>query len=58
MAIAVALTGATILEAAQALAPQIHAAADEIEQGRCLPPPLVQAMKQAGVFRMPMPRPD
>lgn len=56
MAIAEALTGTTILEAVRALAPQIRAAADEIEQGRSLPPPLVQAMKQAGVFRMPMPR--
>jgi len=46
----------TIVEAALALGPQIRAAADEIEQGRRLPLPLVQAMKEAGVFRMTMPR--
>src|SRR5689334_18733461 len=50
------LTGADILEAVHALAPQIRAAAEEIEQGRRLPLHLVQAMRQAGVFRMPMPR--
>lgn len=56
MAISVRLTGDDVLEAAKALAPQIKAAADEIERGRRLPLTLVQAMKQAGVFRMPMPR--
>lgn len=56
MAVAEGLTGTTILEAARALAPQIRAADDEIEEGRRLPLPLVQAMKQAGIFRMPMPR--
>jgi alkylation response protein AidB-like acyl-CoA dehydrogenase len=50
------LTGEEILAAARALAPQIRAAADEIEQGRRLPLSLVQAMKEAGIFRMPMPR--
>ena len=50
------LTGDAILAAARALLPQIRAAADEIEQGRRLPLPLVQAMKDAGIFRMPMPR--
>src|SRR5436190_17226152 len=50
------LTGSEILDAARALAPQVRAVADEIEQGRRLPLPLVQAMKDAGVFRMPMPR--
>ena len=57
MAISENLTGSDILEAARALAPQIRAAADEIERGRRLPLPLVQAMKEAGIFRMPMPRP-
>src|SRR6185295_9422066 len=56
VAIAEGVTGTTILEATRALAPQIRAAADEIERERRLPLPLVQAMKQAGIFRMPMPR--
>src|SRR5205814_148252 len=56
MAISESLTGAEILDAARALEPQIRAADDEIEQGRRLPLPLVQAMKEAGIFRMPMPR--
>ena len=45
-----------IVEAALALGPQIRAAAGEIEEGRRLPMPIVQAMKGAGVFRMTMPR--
>ena len=45
-----------IVEAALALGPQIRAAVDEMEQGRHLPPALVEAMQQAGVFRMTMPR--
>ena len=45
-----------IVEAARALGPQIRAAVEEMEQGRHLPAPLVQAMQQAGVFRMTMPR--
>jgi indole-3-acetate monooxygenase len=48
-------TGATILDAARALAPQIRGAAEEIERERRLPLPLVQAMKDAGIFRMAMP---
>src|SRR4051794_24725704 len=56
MAVSENMTGADILAAAKALAPQIRAAADEIEAGRRLLLPLVQAMKDAGVFRMPMPR--
>lgn len=56
MAVSENLTGSDILDAARALAPQIRAAADEIERERRLPLPLVQAMKGAGIFRMPMPK--
>jgi len=45
-----------ILRAAIALAPKIMAAADEIEQGRHLPKPIVDGLKDAGVFGMAMPR--
>ncbi|HKA54097.1 MAG TPA: acyl-CoA dehydrogenase family protein [Candidatus Binatia bacterium] len=45
-----------ILSAATALAPMIHECREEIERGRRLPLPLVDALKQAGVFRMTMPR--
>ena len=45
-----------IVAAALALGPQIRAAADEIEQGRRLPLPIVQAMKEAGVFRVVLSR--
>ncbi|HEU0157420.1 MAG TPA: acyl-CoA dehydrogenase family protein [Stellaceae bacterium] len=45
-----------ILHAAIALAPQIRAASDAIEQGRRLPPRLAAAMKEAGIFGMVMPR--
>jgi len=44
------------LPAAIALAPAIRALGDEIEQGRRLPASLVQAMKDAGIFGMAMPR--
>lgn len=46
----------SILSAAVALTPMIHACREEIERGRRLPLPLVDALKQAGVFRMTMPR--
>lgn len=42
--------------AARALAPAIRAAAPEIERERRLPEAIVKGMKQAGVFRMTMPR--
>jgi len=47
---------ARTLDAARALAPKVRAAADEIEQGRRLPPHLVREMQRAGMFRMAMPR--
>ncbi|MGE3909531.1 MAG: acyl-CoA dehydrogenase family protein [Chloroflexota bacterium] len=56
MTISESLTGNDILAAARALAPQIRAAAEEIETGRRLPIWLVDQMKAAGIFRMPMPR--
>lgn len=44
--------GAATLAAAVTL----QAASNQIEQERCLPPGLVRELKQAGVFRMRMPR--
>jgi alkylation response protein AidB-like acyl-CoA dehydrogenase len=43
------------IEAAQALAPDIRAAADQIERERRLPQPLIQAMIKADFFRMLVP---
>jgi alkylation response protein AidB-like acyl-CoA dehydrogenase len=48
--------GAAILAAARAAFPLIRGAADEIERGRTLPPIVVEAMRDAGVFRMAVPR--
>jgi alkylation response protein AidB-like acyl-CoA dehydrogenase len=45
-----------ILHAAIALVPQIRASADAIEQARRLPKPIVDALRDAGIFGMPMPR--
>jgi len=45
-----------VLHAAIALAEQIRAASDEIERCRRIPPSIAQAMKDAGVFGMAMPR--
>lgn len=44
------------VEAARGLAPQIRAAADEIESGRRLPRSLVEALTTAGLFRLWVPR--
>jgi alkylation response protein AidB-like acyl-CoA dehydrogenase len=49
-------TDSPILHAAIAMAPQIHAARDEIEQGRRLPRSIVKALRDAGIFGMAMPR--
>lgn len=45
-----------IRKAALALAPMIRDAADEIEEGRRLPPRIADALKQAGVFSVAMPK--
>jgi alkylation response protein AidB-like acyl-CoA dehydrogenase len=45
-----------ILEAAKAMAPAITKRGDEIEQGRRLPPDLVDELIAAGCFRMLVPR--
>ena len=44
------------VDVARALAPQIRAAADEIERMRRLPLPLVEAIARAGLFRLWIPR--
>jgi alkylation response protein AidB-like acyl-CoA dehydrogenase len=46
----------SFIEAAKGLAPQIRASADEIERSRRLPLRLVDAMAQAGLFRLWIPR--
>jgi alkylation response protein AidB-like acyl-CoA dehydrogenase len=45
-----------ILHTAIGLAEQIRAASEEIEGGRRIPPGIAQAMRDAGVFGMAMPR--
>ncbi len=45
-----------ILHAAIAIALDIRASADEIEQARKLPKSIVDGLKGAGIFGMPMPR--
>lgn len=49
------MNGATIQAAVRALVPEVRARADEIATGRRLPDDLVDALKAAGAFRMPMP---
>jgi alkylation response protein AidB-like acyl-CoA dehydrogenase len=46
----------SFVDAARGLAPQIQASADEIEQSRRLPPALVDAIAQAGLFHLWIPR--
>jgi indole-3-acetate monooxygenase len=45
-----------VLRAAIELAPQVRAAGDEMERMRRIPPYVAQAMKDAGVFGMALPR--
>ena len=45
-----------LLVAVRALAPKLRAASDEIEAGRSLTEPLVQAMVDAGFYRLYLPR--
>ena len=49
------LTAAAVLENVTALAPSISGRAEEIEEGRRLPPDLVEELKRAGAFRMLLP---
>ncbi|MDP9642259.1 alkylation response protein AidB-like acyl-CoA dehydrogenase [Actinopolyspora lacussalsi] len=51
-----ALTTETLLERVHVLAPTLRERAQEIEQHRCLPRDIVTSMREAGVFRMNMPR--
>jgi alkylation response protein AidB-like acyl-CoA dehydrogenase len=45
----------TLLESAVALAPEIRALAEQIEQERALPEPLVDRLAEAGLFKMTVP---
>ncbi len=49
------MTTEDIVRSVDALVPAIHERADDIAAGRRLPEDVVAALKQAGVFRMPMP---
>ncbi|MBV8119120.1 MAG: acyl-CoA dehydrogenase family protein, partial [Alphaproteobacteria bacterium] len=50
------VTGNVYLERARILGPQLAAAAVEIERHRELPEPIVEALAQAGLFRLLLPR--
>ena len=49
-------TGDDAIVAARSLGPQILASRDEMEAARRIPLSLVAAMKEAGLFRLSMPR--
>src|SRR5262245_17190631 len=51
-----AADSASYLQAVESLAPQIVAAADQIERERALPDALVQSLAEAGLFRLTVPR--
>lgn len=51
-----ATDSATLIAAAEGLAPQIRANRDEIECSRRLPLPLVAALAEAGLFRLYLPK--
>jgi alkylation response protein AidB-like acyl-CoA dehydrogenase len=53
---AVELDGAAILANARALDSFLREKTDEIERARQLTPPVVEALRKAGIFRMGMPR--
>ncbi len=48
--------GASLYDSIKALEPQIRAAADTIEEQRCLPDNLVDALRETGLFRASWPR--
>ena len=48
-------TGNDMVAAARALRPRIIAARDHMDRNRCLPPSLIEAMDDAGLFRTYMP---
>ena len=50
------ILGSSLLEVARTLAPRIRASGDEIEEQRELPRPLFEALADAGLFRMLVPR--
>ncbi|MBV9600692.1 MAG: hydroxylase, partial [Chloroflexi bacterium] len=51
-----AATSVDVVAAASALAPRIEAAADQIEHDRAIPADLLDAMLDAGLFRLLLPR--
>lgn len=48
----------TLLESTRKLAPLLQSLRESTERGRCLPPPLVEALVDAQLFRLAVPRAD